>query len=321
MTTIVLDKTQSINFKACPYTKADLPPVKAFTMDSPIEDIIEGMKEAGGCIIRNACSIELLDEIKKEITPFVDADEVWDGDFFPPQTKKASGLIGKAPSSAKALLDNKVYNEVCDAFLTHKMSWWVGEELHTGVSKPQVNNSICFRIGPGASNQPLHRDDALHHPQYGYIDKYPEDLGTITRDDSIGFFIACSKSTKENGATRFIPGSHKWDVGCPPTEELVYHAELEKGDAFIFLASCYHGGSANKTKDEYRLLISCFMTRGYLRQEENQYLAIPMDVIKKLPEKYARMIGYDLSTPYGGWVESKDPYCVVDPTVKSNIDI
>ncbi|KAL2859237.1 hypothetical protein BJX68DRAFT_226028 [Aspergillus pseudodeflectus] len=31
-------------------------------------------------------------------------------------------------------------------------------------------------------------------------------------------------------------------------------------------SSCFHGGSANQTESEERLVYSCFMTKGYLRQ-------------------------------------------------------
>lgn len=49
-------------------------------------------------------------------------------------------------------------------------------------------------------------------------------------------------------------------------EELTYSAELELGDGFIVLASCYHCGSANTTEDQEKLAYSCFMAKGYLRQ-------------------------------------------------------
>lgn len=61
------------------------------------------------------------------------------------------------------------------------------------------------------------------------------------------------------------------------------------------LSSCYHGGSANTTKDEERLLFSCFMTRGWLRQEENQYLCVPMEVVRSLPVKVQKLLGYATS--------------------------
>jgi len=70
---------------------------------------------------------------------------------------------------------------------------------------------------------------------------------------------------------RFIPGSHLWSPETPPSEDLAFYAELEPGDGFMMLSSCYHGGSANTTKDQERLVYSCFMTKGYLRQVRDVY--------------------------------------------------
>ena len=104
------------------------------------------------------------------------------------------------------------------------------------------------------------------------------------------------------------------------------------------LSSCYHGGSANTTQDEERLIFSCFMTRGWLRQEENQYLAVPLEVAKTLPLRIQRLMGYAISEvrsgpshdalarvvsdsmltsplqPMLGWVDFKDPLVVIDAT-------
>ena len=55
----------------------------------------------------------------------------------------------------------------------------------------------------------------------------------------------------------------------PPDESKTVYAELNKGDAFFMFASCFHGGSANSTADSYRLVYSTFVTRGWLRQEDN----------------------------------------------------
>jgi ectoine hydroxylase-related dioxygenase (phytanoyl-CoA dioxygenase family) len=37
------------------------------------------------------------------------------------------------------------------------------------------------------------------------------------------------------------------------------------------------------------------MTRGWLRQEENQYLAVPPEVAKNLPVRIQKLLGYALS--------------------------
>jgi ectoine hydroxylase-related dioxygenase (phytanoyl-CoA dioxygenase family) len=44
---------------------------------------------------------------------------------------------------------------------------------------------------------------------------------------------------------------------------------MSPGDGVLMLSSVYHGGSANNTKDEERLVYGIFNTRGYLRQVRN----------------------------------------------------
>lgn len=106
----------------------------------------------------------------------------------------------------------------------------------------------------------------MHHQTLKATDKHE-----IGRDAGVGLFVAGKKATKFNGATRFIPGSHLWDYSVgPPREDQAVHVELEPGDCFLMLSGCFHGGSANKTLDEERLLYSCFFARGWMRQEENQ---------------------------------------------------
>jgi hypothetical protein len=51
-----------------------------------------------------------------------------------------------------------------------------------------------------------------------------------------------------NGATLVIPGSHLWGPDrCPQNEEAI-PAELNPGDALIFVGNTYHAGGGNTTK-------------------------------------------------------------------------
>ncbi|KAF2629532.1 hypothetical protein BU25DRAFT_408799 [Macroventuria anomochaeta] len=61
------------------------------------------------------------------------------------------------------------------------------------------------------------------------------------------------------------------------------HAEMIPGDTFFMLGGVYHGAGSNTTINEERLVYATFATRGYLRQEENQYLAIDLSKIAELP--------------------------------------
>ena len=151
---------------------------------------------------------------------------------------------------------------------------------------------------------------------------------TLGRDNGIGFFVAGKRSTVANGATRFIPGSHLWDYTIPPppetspqTSPLTVQPELNPGDALMVFSGCYHAASANTTKDEERLVYSTFTTRGYLRQEENQYLACDPKRVLELPMELRRFMGYRLCRPFMGWVDMDDPMKVIDPKAPSLGDL
>lgn len=63
----------------------------------------------------------------------------------------------------------------------------------------------------------------------------------------IGCVTALTKTTKENGATIAIPGSHLWGPDRKPLYDEAVPAELEIGDALIFLGNLYHAGGGNTT--------------------------------------------------------------------------
>ncbi|KAK4186966.1 hypothetical protein QBC35DRAFT_452798 [Podospora australis] len=270
-----------------------------------IEIITSSLITTGGVIIRNLLPPSILSTIESDVRPFIEADKPWSGSFFPPQTRRVFGLAGKSPTFMTSLVADPLYQAVCDRFLTSTFQSWMGSKLETSISKPQLNNTIVFSINPGARDQELHRDDMIHHNLLTAITSEEYKFG---RDTGIGFFVAGKKTTKQNGATRFIPGSHLWDGMEAPDEKLAVYAELEPGDGFIMLSSCFHGGSANNTKDEERLVYSCFMTKGFLRQEENQYLASPKEKIREwYSEDMQKLIGYQVSNPFLGWLDLDDP--------------
>ena len=193
----------------------------------------------------------------------------------------------------------------------------IGDKSEVSTSTPQLNNTIVFSIRPGARDQALHRDDVIHHVYHKAVAEHH-----IGRDAGIGFFVAGTKTMKANGATRFIPGSHLWDYSeGPPKEEQTFYAELEPGDGFMILSGCFHGRSANTTADDERLVYSTFFTRGWLRQEENQYLANPIEEVKKMPDWLQEKVGYGISAPFLGWVNLANPNLILHPERASHKDL
>ncbi|KAI5478019.1 phytanoyl-CoA dioxygenase family protein [Pseudohyphozyma bogoriensis] len=269
--------------------------------------VLASIIRAGGVVIRNAVSPEAIAQMEKDFRPFIEKDKKWEGTFFPPTTRRVSGLVGKSRTFTNEVVAHPVYWDITHKILTTTFKCWVGDEMTENVSQPQLSNTIVFSIGPAgdeAINQALHRDDIVWHKNN--VACTPEEW-TNERECTLGWFIAGKPTTKQNGATRFIPGSHLWDTSIPPDEKLAYYAELQPGDGLLLLASAYHGGSANRTTDQERLVFSCFTGKGALKQEENMYLAIPQDVVKEYPVELQRFFGYQLSAPFGNWVNFEDP--------------
>lgn len=171
--------------------------------------------------------------------------------------------------------------------------------------------SLGLMIGPGATAQGLHKDDLVHHGWNGAAQKYE-----VGRDVCCTFFQACTRTTKANGATRVVPGSHLWDYSRPPPaidDSSIVDVELDPGDTLIILGSVYHGGGANTTTDEFRFITSCAATLSYLRQEENQYLSNDLKKLSEYPVPIQRFVGFSAYPPGVGLVHWGDPLRVINP--------
>jgi ectoine hydroxylase-related dioxygenase (phytanoyl-CoA dioxygenase family) len=289
------------------------------------ESVIAALIKSGGCIIKNLLNAEELAAIEKDTRPYLDVDGTWEGSFFPKETHRVSALAEKSTSFMENIVGNKLYQKVCSSMLSSTITSWLGDKQKVSTSTPQVNATFVLAVSPGAHAQGMHRDSMVHHVQ---VTRKTAEEYEIGQDPEIGIFVAGKKTTRANGATRFIPGSHLWGPNTPPDEKLAFYAELDPGDCFFMLASSLHGGSANTTEDEERLIYCAFMTKGFLRQvlrplplclpavmalimysrEENQYLTNNQQKIKEIQSPaMLKLLGYDLSRPFLGWIQTGNP--------------
>ena len=133
-----------------------------------------------------------------------------------------------------------------------------------------------------ADGQPLHADS-----------------GAIA--DEIGYFVCNSvwlldDFTTENGATRMVPGSHRWrrlphaDFYEPhPEEQLVLgHA----GDVVVMNAHMWHGGTANRTAAPRRA-VHVYYTRYDQPQQQYQKRWLSADVQSRLSPEARHILALD----------------------------
>ena len=174
------------------------------------------------------------------------------------------------------------------------------DELLLGVldevlSHYQLSAPVGIRIGPGEKAQILHRDDSIYpvpepHPPLVVNTMWPLD-----------------EFTDENGATRFIPGSHRWEPGRRPADsDEVAAAVMSAGSAMFYLGSLWHGGGANQTGLP-RLGVILEYAAGWLRPQENHCLAVPREVVRELPGRLQELLGYNIYPPFVGYVDGSHP--------------
>ena len=89
--------------------------------------------------------------------------------------------------------------------------------------------------------------------------------------------------TEGNGATRFVPKSHKMDRSAPVNAELAVRAQMKAGSVALWLGATLHGASSSlgteETEDPRKGLLFIY-NQGWLKSEHNFHFAIPPEVQK-----------------------------------------
>jgi ectoine hydroxylase-related dioxygenase (phytanoyl-CoA dioxygenase family) len=179
-----------------------------------------------------------------------------------------------------------------DEAATHPLLLAVLDEV---LGHYQLSAPVGIRIGPGEAAQVLHRDDAVYPLPPGGP---PVVVNTMWPLDEF---------TARNGATRFIPGSHRWVPGREPAaEDPVSVATMAPGSALFYLGSLWHGGGANRT-DAPRLGVILEYAAGWLRPQENHSLAVPRDIARNLSPRLQELLGYGICPPFLGYVDGAHP--------------
>ncbi|KAI1078991.1 phytanoyl-dioxygenase family protein [Whalleya microplaca] len=274
---------------------------EAFDRSAPLEKIIQSIKHNGGARIKGFLTAEELAEANATVRPHIDAASYARPDD---QTKRLGRLPQLAPGLTQKILTDELYLNIMNTFLSVSHASWLGGKRFVTTEHPIVAMSSIFEVGPGMHVQDLHRDDAIW---YNVRDAIKPEEYQIGRDTSISFFVAGTKTTRANGATRWVPGSHLTKSDAQPDPSKAIDAELDAGDAFFMLSSCYHGAGMNSTVDEKRLVYALFMQQPQLRQEENFALCLPHEVVRAYPLEVQRRLGYDVALPNLGWVDHASP--------------
>ena len=210
-----------------------------------------------------------------------------DNDFTGFHTKRVFNLFAKTRGLDPLLVNPDIL---------HLVRGTIGPEA-------QLSIASTMEIHPGETAQTLHRDDA-----YFPVNPHPPLV--------VNTIWALTDFTQANGATRIVPGSNR-SADPVDTRADSIAAEMPRGSVLLWDGAAWHGGGAN-TSGTTRFGMSLNYCRGWVRQQENQYLGLDPAVGRSLPEEVQKLLGYDVCQ-FVGWVDGRHPMRAILPEVRERI--
>jgi ectoine hydroxylase-related dioxygenase (phytanoyl-CoA dioxygenase family) len=255
------------------------------------EDVAAALTAKGAVIVDSVLSPSEVEDLTVELRPWIDKTAPGPDTFSGKNTRRIGALIARS-RKCHELVMHPLALATCGKFLAHATSY-------------QLHLTQVIAIGPGEPSQTIHRD------QWAF-DFFSFPKGFEVQCNTIW---AMTDFTELNGATRVIPGSNHFDDKLRFKEEDTIAAEMTKGSVLFYSGSVYHGGGANRS-NQTRVGINITYNLSWLRQEENQYLAVPLDVARTLPVELLRLIGYQRGAYALGYVgDLLDPIQIVRPDI------
>ncbi len=256
--------------------------LRHFGPDVDPGEVSDQLRRFGYAIVDDVADAGLLDRLEAEALPYIEASaagrDTYDGHF----TRRTGALVARCPSVRPLVMHPLVVGAVRD-FLSH-------------VTQVQLHLTQIISVEPGETRQKLHRDEMA----FDFFDFGPD------------YHVQCNTMwaltdfTAENGATWILPGTSGLDDDSA-RQAAGAQAEMGRGSVLFYEGKVLHGAGAN-TSDGVRRGVNITYAAGWVRQEENQYLACPHEVARTLDDDLLRMMGYTQGAFALGYVgDQTDP--------------
>lgn len=157
-----------------------------------------------------------------------------------------------------------------------------------------ISSLSSIAIDTGEIAQPIHADDMVIPLEKPHAPIVCNSMWALT------------DFTAANGATRLVAGSH-----LEPNPEYggTYEttvAEMPRGSVLIWDGALWHGGGANSTS-ERRVGLAMNYCAGFIRQQENQQLGIPPEVVRGFSPRLQQLAGFGVYRGLIGHIDKDSP--------------
>jgi len=251
--------------------------MSTLTETATVADVLADLDGDGYSIVPGIFSRDEAEAIRRELTAIADDIPHGRNSFEGFHTRRIYALFRKTRR--------------LDAVAIHPLLLGVLDQV---LGNYQLSAPTGILIGPGEPAQVLHHDDGV------YPLPRPHEQVVLT------CMLPFDDFTEENGATRLVPGSHRWTDQKPDERTEVKIAEMAAGSVLFYVGTLWHGGGANHS-DRPRLGVVLEYAASWLRPQENHVLGVPPDVVRELPERLQELLGYNVYPPFLGYVDGRHP--------------
>jgi len=243
-----------------------------------LSEILDVIARDGGVIVHHMLTPEVIARMLEELKSTTTSTQIGPktnhslvNHFWGEQTKRFTRLAQRSQTFTDEVLVHPILLGLADALLKpHCASYW-------------MNTGQMMVVMPSGNPQYLHRDS----------DDWPTMNSPTTPICQISCMFALSDFTAENGATRVVPGSHRWtDFTRAADESEITQAVMPLGSGMIYTGKVLHSAGANKTEGEPRFGLHMSYIYGWLTPEEAGCLGVTEDRAKTLSPLQQRLLGY-----------------------------
>ncbi len=255
--------------------------IPCITVDEFERRAIGLLDEAGCVVVTDVISAEQRRALRAELSEQMSSTPVLTEDdpdaFYPGLTRRVTSLVAHS-ETAREFVMHPMCKDICDHFLLPNC---------TPGGRYQLHVTAALEVGPGARKQVLHREE----------DPFP--FFELPRPELVvASMWAISDFTEANGGTLLVPGSHKWKADRRAEPDEICAAQMPAGSVLFWMGGTLHGAGAN-VSDQWRYGLVLTYSLGWLRQEENQSLAVPYDTAKSFSPELQDMLGNTINGSLG----------------------
>ncbi|MCY3961912.1 MAG: phytanoyl-CoA dioxygenase family protein [bacterium] len=245
-------------------------------------EVSDHLSRFGYAIVDDVADAATMDRLQAEAMPYIETSDAGRDEYDGRFTRRTGALVARCPT-ARELIMHPVMVGTISHFLSH-------------VSAVQLHLTQIISVEPGETRQKLHRDEMA-------FDFFPFGADYHVQCNTMW---ALTDFTAANGATHILAGSS----GLSDAESFELtdaQAEMGRGSVLFYDGKVLHGAGAN-TSGSVRRGVNITYAVGWVRQEENQYLACPPEIARTLDDDLLRMMGYTQGAFALGYVgDQTDP--------------